>query len=140
MTEKALLSHIFNFSDAYRKLLNNPFATVKNICYFNRASKKLGAGISLPFLRRGTSSYLVMVDCLGRSIGSAVSLCSGKANPLWSATIRLASDGGGRKKLIHRGAAMNRSWCLLGGICHRISYAFFNRVVHGFFGLKGAVL
>ena len=139
MTEKAPLSQIFNFSDAYRKLLNNPFATIKNICYLDETLAKSGVRLRILFLSRGISSYLVMVDCLGRSIGSAVSLLSGNANPLWSATISFASSGSGLSKL-SRGTTMKTSWCLLGGVCHRISYAFCNRVVHGFFGLKGALL
>ena len=106
---------------------NDRFALAEKFCYFDSSSEKSGVGISLPFISRGISLYLVMVDCLGRSIGSAVSLLSGKANPLWSASIRLASDGGGRCKL-SRGTAMNRSWCLLGGVCRR-AINIFNQII-----------
>ena len=94
------------------------FALAEKFCYFEYAPAKAGFGFRIPLLNRGTSLYRVMVDCLGRSIGSAVSLFSGNANPLWSATISFASSGSGLSKL-NRGAAMKISWCLLGGICHK---------------------
>jgi len=137
--EKATQSPVFNLGVMVpNKLLNIPFATPKNICYFENALAKSGVGFRIPFLNRGISSYLVMVDCLGRSIGSAVSLFSGNANPLWSATISFASSGSGLSKL-KRGTTMNVSWCLLGGVCHRISYAFFNSLLTGVFQFGGAM-
>ena len=78
---------------------NDIFALAESICYFDRAPEKSGVGFRIPFLNRGTSLYLVMVGCLGRSIGSAVSLFSGNANPLWSTAISFASSGSGLSKL-----------------------------------------
>ena len=94
------------------------FALAEKFCYFGYAPAKSGVGISTPFLNRGISLYLVMVDCLGRSIGSAVSLFNGSANPLWSATISLAPDVGGITKL-NRGTAMKTLWCYVVGACQR---------------------
>ena len=139
MTEKASLSLIFNHSDAYRKLLNNPFATVKNICYFVCASKKLGAGFRIPCNYHRHSAYFRYGGLLRAVLEAGRSCGYGNANPLWPASISFASNVGGLVKLT-AGNTMKILWCLLGGVCHRVSYAFCNRVVHVFFGLKRAVL
>ena len=109
---------------------SNLFASVKNFCYFEYAPAKSGVGIDTPFLRRGISLSSVMVGCFGQPLRLAVSLCSGSANPLWSASISLAPDGGGRKKLTQRGTAMKTSWCLLlRGVSRQISNSFCGEIL-----------
>ena len=128
---------ISDFDVTSIKLLNITFATIKNICYFENAPAKSGVGVRSPFNYHRHLTFTCYGGLLRAALVAGRSCGYGTSNPLWLTSIRFEANVGGLVKLT-AGNTMNILWCLLSGVCHGISYAFFNCVVFSFLGLEGA--